>query len=208
MQLSKTTSEFRPRTKRRCPTLHQLKNNIFSAIKAALTYIFTGRGLFSSPLQSVTNLIPTRLLDVVALDLSALDASIPANRPDIELMLIANSCTDAHISENGSSRFSRRSSCPKSQGHVSLAAKNHRARPDVELGFFAEPGEYVPLPKGLRLALRVATELRNTRYPLQDLIVPGDDSDSVVDAFIRKNLRDCYHYASTCRIGTEARGPR
>lgn len=176
MQLSKTTSDFRPRTKRRCPTLHQLEYNIFSAIKAALTYIFTGRGLFSSPFQSVTSLIPTRLLDVVALDLSALDASIPANRPDIELMSIANSCTDAETPARGLFTFLPTLIPPKSQGHVRLAANNLRARPDIEPGkFFTEP---------------------------------ADDSDSVVDTFIRKNLRDCFHCTSTCCKGTEARGPR
>ncbi|KAL1937370.1 hypothetical protein VTO73DRAFT_13776 [Trametes versicolor] len=194
-------------------SLHQLENNIFSAIGAALTYIFTGRGLFSSPFQSVTSLLPTRLLDdrtgrIIAPDPSALDPSIPANRPDLEFMPLANNCTDADIPGKGIFTFLPTLILPKSQGRVRLAANNPRVRPDIELGFFTDPADYVPLRKGVRLALRVAAELRSTGYPLQDLIVPADDSDSVVDAFIRKNLRDCYHYTSTCRMGTEARGPR
>ncbi|OJT12267.1 L-sorbose 1-dehydrogenase [Trametes pubescens] len=87
-------------------SLHQLENNIFSALKAALTYVVTGRGLFSSPFQSITSLIPTRLLDghahrVVAPEPSVLDASVPANRPDLELMPLANNCTDADIPGKG-----------------------------------------------------------------------------------------------------------
>ncbi|OJT12250.1 L-sorbose 1-dehydrogenase [Trametes pubescens] len=194
-------------------SLHQLKNNIFSAITAALTYIFTGRGLFSSPFQSITSLLPTRLLDersgrIVVPDPSVLDASIPANRPDLEFMPLANNSTDADIPGKGIFTLLPTLILPKLQGRVRLAANNPRVRADIELGFFTNPADYVPLRKGVHLALRVATELHNSRYPLQELIIPGDDSDSEVDVFIRKNLRDCYHYTSTCRMGVEARGPR
>ncbi|EIW56999.1 alcohol oxidase [Trametes versicolor FP-101664 SS1] len=192
-------------------SLHQLENSIFSALKAAFTYVVTGRGLFSSPFQSITSLIPTRLLDdhtgrIVAPDPSALDASISANRPDLELMPLANNCTDADIPGKGVFTLLPTLVLPKSQGRVRLASNNPRARPDIELGFFTDQADYLPLRKGVRLALRVAEEIRRTGYPLQELIVPDGDGDSDIDAFIRKNLRDCFHYTSTCHMGAEAHG--
>ncbi len=83
-------------------SLHRLGNNCFPAITAALTYIVTWRSFFSSPFQSIASLIPTHLLDnqssrVVAADPSALDASVPTNRPDLDFMPLANNCTDAGI---------------------------------------------------------------------------------------------------------------
>ncbi|KAI0633939.1 alcohol oxidase [Trametes polyzona] len=193
-------------------SLHQLENNIFSAIGAAITYIFTGRGLFSSPFQSVTSMIPTRLLDdrsqLVVNDPSELDASVAKNRPDLELMPLANNCTDADIPGKGIFTLLPTLILPKSEGWVRLAANNPRARPDVNLGFFEDPSDYVPLRKGIRLALRIAEEVRSQGYPLKDLIVPDGTSDEELDRFTRKNLRDCYHYTSTCRMGAAPHGER
>ncbi|KAI0820493.1 alcohol oxidase [Trametes gibbosa] len=188
-------------------SLHQLQNNIFSAIKAAVTYIFTGRGLFSSPFQSVTSMIPSRLLNdesqvvVPADDASALNASLPRNRPDLELMPLANNCTDADIPGKGIFTLLPTLVLPKSTGFVRLAANNPRVRPDVSLGFFSDETDYVPLRKGMKLSLRVAERVRAGGYPLKELIVPDGESDAELDAFARKNLRDCYHYTSTCRMG-------
>ncbi|KAH9900666.1 alcohol oxidase [Cubamyces lactineus] len=189
-------------------SLHQLQNNIFAAIKAGIAYIFTGRGLLSSPFQNLTALLPTRFLDdsstLVVPDPSELDASIPRNLPDLELMPLANNSTDADIP--GKELFTLLPTLirPRSEGTVRLATSNPRARPDVDLNFFQDPEDYVPLRKGVRLALRLAADVRRSqgRNPtFDDFIVPGGTSDEVVDQFIRKNLRDDYHYTSTCRMG-------
>ncbi|KAI0640905.1 alcohol oxidase [Trametes meyenii] len=193
-------------------SLHQLENSTFAAIKAALTYFITGRGLFSSPFQSVTSLIPSRLLDdnlrVVSHDPAELDASVPLNRPDIELMPIGNNCTDADIPHKGIFTLLPALILPKSEGCVRLATSNPRARPDVDLGFFDDPADYVPLRKGIRLALRVADDVRRQGYPLRDLVVPASDADTDIDRFVRAHLRDCFHYTSTCRMGAAPHGER
>ncbi|KAH9856086.1 alcohol oxidase [Lenzites betulinus] len=189
-------------------SLHKLEYSLFWDIVEAVAYIFTGYGLFSSPFQSVTTLIPTRLLDdesQVTLppdDPSALDASLSRNRPDLELMPIGNNCTDADIPDTGIFTLLPTLILPKSEGFVRLAANNPRARPDVSLGFLSNKADYVPLRKGMKLALRVAERVRAGGYPLQDLIVPEGESDEELDVFARKNLRDCFHYSSTCRMGT------
>ncbi|KAL7278443.1 hypothetical protein ACG7TL_007440 [Trametes sanguinea] len=193
-------------------SLHQLENSTLSVIKAATAYLLTGRGILSSPFQTVTSWVPSRLLDnesrVVANDPAELDASIPNNLPDIELMPIANNCTDADIPGKGIFSLLPTLIRPKSQGSVRLATSNPRARPDVDLGFFTDGEDYIPLRKGVRLALRVAEDSRKHGAPLQDLIVPEGTSDEEIDRFIRKNLRDSFHYTSTCRMGAQAYGER
>ncbi|OSD03879.1 GMC oxidoreductase [Trametes coccinea BRFM310] len=193
-------------------SLHQLENSTLSVIKAATSYLLTGRGILSSPFQTVTSWVPSRLLDdesrVVANDPAELDASIPSNLPDIELMPIANNCTDADIPGKGIFSLLPTLIRPKSQGSVRLATSNPRARPDVDLGFFTDGKDYIPLRKGVRLALRVAEDARKHGAPLQDLIVPDGTSDEEIDRFIRRNLRDSFHYTSTCRMGAQAYGER
>ena len=168
--------------------------------------------MFSHPFQDATAFIPSPLLDdegnLSNIDSSALDASVPENRPDIELMYLANNCTDADIPEKGLSTLLPTLIRPKSQGSVRLATSNPRARPDVDLGYFADPDDYIPLRKGVRLALRIAEDVRKQGYPLQDLIVPTGSSDAEIDQFIRTNLRTCFHYTSTCRMGAAIDGDR
>ncbi|CDO76592.1 GMC oxidoreductase [Trametes cinnabarina] len=193
-------------------SLHQLENSTFAALKAVASYLLAGRGILSAPFQNVTSLVPSWLLDddsrVVAHDPTDLDATVPGNCPDIELMPIANNCTDADIPGKGVFTLLPTLIRPKSRGSVRLATSNPRGRPDVDLGFFDDPDDYVPLRKGIRLALRVAADARARGAPLTDLIVPESTSDQEIDRFIRKNLRDTFHYTSTCRMGSQIHGER
>ncbi|KAI0351193.1 alcohol oxidase [Trametes cingulata] len=194
-------------------SLHHLEHSTIAAFKAALRYLVTGRGLFSSPFQSMTTMVPTHLLNedhsrVVISNPGEVDASVPRNRPDIELMPLGLNSTDADIPGKGLFTLLPTLILPKSEGSVRLATSNPRARPDVDLGFFEDPMDYVPLRKGMRLALSFAETIRQEGYPLKDLIVPESKSDEELDRFIRKNLRDCFHYTSTCRMGAAPHGDR
>ncbi|KAI0365825.1 alcohol oxidase [Pilatotrama ljubarskyi] len=193
-------------------SLHQLENSKIAAIKAALNYLLTGRGLFSNPFQSMTIMVPTHLLNdnhsrVIISDPAEVDASVPSKRPDIELMPLGLNSTDADIPGKGIFTLLPTLILPKSEGSVRLATSNPRAKPDVDLGFFEDPMDYVPLRKGMRLALSFAEAIRHEGYPLKDLIVPESNSDEDLERFIRKNLRDCFHYTSTCRMGAAPHGP-
>ena len=168
----------------------------------------------SHPFQTASTFIPSRLLDehsnVSPKDpVADLDASVPENRPDIEFMYIGNNCTDADIPRTGLFTLLSANIRPKSMGSVRLASSNPRVRPEVDLGYFNDPEDYVPLRKAIRLAQRVAADVRAQGYPLKDFIVPKDSSDDeALDAYIRANLRTCFHYTSTCRMGAAADGER
>ncbi|KAI0370602.1 GMC oxidoreductase [Pilatotrama ljubarskyi] len=189
-------------------SLHALETSPLKVIKELMTYLLTGRGLFSYPFQAMTMYLPSRLLDdnghlISSISPEDLDTKVHANCPDLEIMPAANNCTDHDIPGKGIFTLIVGLIRPKSHGSVRLATCNPRARPDVDLGFLSDPRDFEPLRKGLKLALRLAEDMRKQGYPLKELIVPESLDDETLDAFIRKNMRTCYHYTSTCRMGKE-----
>ncbi|KAH9852303.1 GMC oxidoreductase [Lenzites betulinus] len=190
-------------------SVHGLEVHPMKAVKELMTYLFTGRGLFSYPFQAVTLYVASRILDdksrvsIPSGSADALDARVPANCPDLEIMPVASNCTDHDIPRTGIFSIMVGLIHPKSHGTVRLSTRNPRARPDVDLGFFSDVADFAPLRKGLRLGLRLAEDMRKQGYPLKGLIVPGMLDDTALDAFSRKHMRTCYHYTSTCRMGAE-----
>ncbi|RPD76871.1 alcohol oxidase [Lentinus tigrinus ALCF2SS1-7] len=193
-------------------SLHHLEESPLKAVMELARYILSGQGAFSRPFQNSSTFVPSRLLDdsgsIANKDPRRLDASLPENRPDIELMHIAHDCGDYDVSGKGVYTMLVTLIRPKSEGSVRLATSNPRARPDVDLGFLSDPSDYAPLRKGIRLALRISEEVRKQGYPLMDLKVPDGTSDEDINRFIREHLRTCFHYTSTCRMGKETHGER
>lgn len=194
-------------------SLHELEASPMKVIKELVKYFITGQSMLSLPFQASTTLLASRLLDnnhaVSTATPQQLDGSLPENRPDIEIMHLTNNSTDYDIPNKGIFTLLVAHIRPLSHGSVRLATSNPRARPDVDLGYFSNPDDYIAPRKGIRLAMRVAADVREAGYPLQDLIVPGKDADdAALDAFVRANLRTCFHYTSTCRMGAEAYGVR
>ncbi|KAI0828709.1 GMC oxidoreductase [Trametes gibbosa] len=190
-------------------SIHGLEVHPMKAVKELLTYLLTGRGLFSYPFQAVTIYVASRLLDdksrvsIPSGSADALDARVPANCPDLEIMPVASNCTDHDLPRTGVFTFMIGLIHPKSHGTVRLATRNPRARPDVDLGFLNDSTDLAPLRKGLRLGASLAEDMRKQGYPLKELIVPATLDDAALDAFSRANVRTCYHYTSTCRMGAE-----
>lgn len=193
-------------------SLHVLESSPLTAVKELLKYAVTGRGIFSLPFQASTTFIPSRLLShdgtLISKDLRDIDASVPENLPDIEIMHLTNNSIDYDIPDKGLFTFLIAHIRPQSHGTVRLATGNPRARPDVDLGFLSHEDDYVGLRRGLRLAMRLAADVQKQGYPLKDLIVPEGKSDEDLDRFIRANLRTCFHYTSTCRMGQKPHGER
>ncbi|KZV65879.1 GMC oxidoreductase [Peniophora sp. CONT] len=175
------------------------------AIKELLKYLVAGHGLFALSFLQTSLFVPSKLLndrsEVVANSDPVLDASLPENVPDIEIMPVAYNCNDVDIPGKGAFSLMIALLQPKSTGSVRLANRNPRARPDVELGYLTNPADYEVLRKAIKLALRLGEEMRRLGYPLKKLSVPASESDTDLDAFVRECLRTSYHYTSTCRMG-------
>ncbi|KAG7093931.1 hypothetical protein E1B28_007566 [Marasmius oreades] len=189
-------------------SLHVLERSTWVALTELLKYVVTGRGIFSLPFMQTSLFVPSQLLDenscVVHTDKTKLDSSLPANTPDIEIMPIAFRCSDDDVvTKEGIFSFLTAHIRPKSFGSVRLASAYPLDRPAVDLGFLSNPEDYLVLRKCVRLALRLAEQVRSQGYPLKDLQVPETENDADIDRFIRKNLRTSYHYSSTCRMGAE-----
>ncbi|OSD05203.1 GMC oxidoreductase [Trametes coccinea BRFM310] len=186
-------------------SLHELEASPLKVIRELATYIVSGGGLLSYPFQAVTLYVPSRLLDkdstISVADKKTLDTGELATCPDLEIMPAANNCTDHDIPGKGMFTFIVGLIRPKSFGSVRLATSNPRARPEVDLGFLTNSDDLIPLRKGIKLGMRLAKDMRDQGYPLKNLIVPESTDDSSLDAFISQNIRTCYHYTSTCRMG-------
>ena len=197
-------------------SLHQLETNPLKAALEFIKYIITGGGALARPFQNVSSFFPSRLLDsnytISSERLHSLEARLPENRPDIEFMHIANNCADVDTDNIGVFTLAVTLIRPQSEGFVSLATSNPRARPDVDLGFLSNSADYEPLRKGIRLAMRIFNDVRKQGYPVLDDLQfpPGGTStdDATLDEYIRGRLRTCFHYVSTCRMGQSAHGDR
>ncbi|KAJ6620157.1 GMC oxidoreductase-domain-containing protein [Mycena sp. CBHHK59/15] len=87
-----------------------------------------------------------------------------------------------------------------------LCSGDPHARPLVDLGFFTDPADYIPLRKGIKLCLRLAEDVRRQGYPMKAFQVPSSEKESDVDQFIRATIRTSYHYASSCKMASRQEG--
>ncbi|KAH9899160.1 alcohol oxidase [Cubamyces lactineus] len=196
-------------------SIHSLEVSPWKVIKELAKYTFTGQGVFSYPFQAITMYLPSQLLAPDASKVSTakpetLDTSVLANCPDLEIMPAPSNCTDHDIPGKGIFTLMVGLIRPKSHGSVRIATSNPRARPEVDLNFLTDPGDddLARLRQGLRLTVNLAEDMRKQGYPLKGLIVPGALDDQSLDAFIKDNMRTCYHYTSTCRMGQEDESER
>ena len=193
-------------------SLHHLQSSPLKGAIEFFKYLFFGTGLLSTAFQYITTFIPTRLLrddfTIARDDPRNLDTALPDNRPDIEFMHIPNDCVAVQAPGKGAFAFLVTLIRPKSEGTVRLVSNDARTPPAVDLGYFSVAEDYVPLRAGVRLALRVAEDVRKQGALFTDLLVPEVDNNEGIDKFIRKNILSCFHYTSTCRMGAETHGPR
>lgn len=172
-----------------------------------LSYIFTRSGLLSVGVACVAVFARSELLDDKGLPLPAtpedVDPTLPKNIPDIELLLLPFNGSHFPLnSRNGIFTFFTVLLKQKSVGYVRLASNDPRAIPKCDLYFLANPEDYAPIRKGVKLALRYADSIRANGYPFfKPIMVPETENDEDIDKFIRYSARSSYHYAGTCRMG-------
>lgn len=174
-------------------------------------YIATGRGLLSAPFVHMAIFLPTRLLnenmEVTTSDPLDLDTTLPENRPDIEIKPMPVKGIDptpGSVMNDGFFTFMVSLLRPKSLGHVRLNSVDVYERPQCQLGLLSDPDDVAVLVKGVRLALRLADQVRNEGCPFRDFLLPASESDKDIEEFIRANSRTTYHYTSTCRMAPKS----
>jgi len=137
-------------------------------------------------------------------DPAELNATDPNNICDIELMVIPINTSEVPTDPNdGVLSLLGALLQPRSVGTVRLASTDANMQPAVDLGYLSDQTDYVVLRKAVLLSKRISETMRKNGYKLADFNVPASESVEDVDAFIRKNARTSYHYASTCRMAPE-----
>jgi choline dehydrogenase-like flavoprotein len=91
---------------------------------------------------------------------------------------------------------------PKSRGRLSLAARDPRAAPNIDLNLLADPDDDATLLDGAKLLRRI---LRSPHLKTGDAreLIPGPNvaSDEELRAMIHERLGTAYHPVGTCRMG-------
>jgi choline dehydrogenase len=94
---------------------------------------------------------------------------------------------------------------PKSRGTVRVASRDPEAHAAVDPRYLAHPDDLDTLVRGVAMAREIALKSPLTRWSARELLPgPAGRSEESLERFIRANVMTTYHYAGTCRMGTDA----
>lgn len=191
-------------------TSHHLENSLLKGIVELAKYLFARKGLMARSITPMALFAHSTHLDSESATVMTPipSAAVGSNRPDLEVMTIAHWCSDPppYKIKIGVFSFLLALVQPASLGSVSLASRDPRARPAVELGFLNNAADVVTFRKGVKLCLRLAEKMEAQGYPMKGFQVPLSEQDDDLDKFIRGNLRTAYHYSSSCRMARREEG--
>ncbi|KAJ7694879.1 alcohol oxidase [Mycena rosella] len=193
-------------------TLHYIENNMWAGALELGKYFLGRKSIMGVPVTLIAMFAHSSHLDEETAAVSNTNAAPSEatgdNRPDLEIMPIAHWCSEPppYKIKMGVFSFLLCNVQPKSRGSVRLASRDPHLRPTVDLGFLSNAEDFVPLRKGIRLALRLAEAMRADGYPMKDFQVPSSEAESDLDAFIRTHLRNVFHYTSSCRMARREEG--
>ncbi|MFP6797245.1 MAG: choline dehydrogenase [Pseudomonadales bacterium] len=91
-----------------------------------------------------------------------------------------------------------------SRGSITLRSTNPREKPAIRFNYMTHSSDWEVFRRAVRLAREIFNQPTLDRYPGEELS-PGSesDSDSAIDAFIRRNAESAYHPCGTCRMGID-----
>jgi choline dehydrogenase-like flavoprotein len=94
---------------------------------------------------------------------------------------------------------------PKSRGRLSLASPDPAAAPIIDPNLFAEPEDFEPLLRALRVSRRIFASPAFARYRAKEF-QPGAEttSDEELIAYVRRSAATVHHPCGTCRMGADA----
>ncbi len=93
---------------------------------------------------------------------------------------------------------------PESRGQIRIASPDPAEAALIDSGYFAVDADLETMVNGVELARRMAGSASLAAYGNRELI-PGSRSKSrdQIARFIKQNVMTTYHYAGTCRMGTD-----
>jgi choline dehydrogenase-like flavoprotein len=94
---------------------------------------------------------------------------------------------------------------PKSRGRISLTSPDPHAAPAVDPNLLGEPGDLLPMLRGLALARRIIAAPAFARYRAVE-VQPGpaaQDEDALAE-YVRRVAATVHHPVGSCRMGVDA----
>ncbi|KAG6906672.1 hypothetical protein DXG01_012675 [Tephrocybe rancida] len=184
-------------------SLHIVQKSPLRAILELFRYIAFGEGLFLAPVAQLSILVNSAQIDDSG-HVIPTNATDPIGLPDLELKPIHFNITEPPIPhKDGVLSLMVVLMRPASRGTVSLVSEDPLERPACDLAYLTDPADYAVMRKGIKLAKRIGEKMREHGAKLTDLHMPDSESDTDLDAFLRKNARTNYHYGCTCRMAPE-----
>jgi len=92
---------------------------------------------------------------------------------------------------------------PESRGTVRLRSRNAADPPSVDPAYLSSPDDLETLVRGVRLVQGIAAAPPLRRWGNAAVSLRPRASRPAIERFIRNNLMTTYHFAGTCRMGTD-----
>jgi choline dehydrogenase-like flavoprotein len=219
-------------------TLHSIMSG-FGFLWHFVLYVFFGRGLLACTSVLTNIFFRTTSLDanltVQPLDtdgLDSMDASLPRNIPDAEIMVIPLSCVPNTLNRSQLTWWIALVQ-PESRGRVELASSDPEVHPRITYPLLDDKRDLVTARKAVRFALRLTDEMSASGYPHPTPMAfgPGMDmeylesvyanerkpppaaqkidwrelSDGEIDKYVRRVCGTALHFSSTCRMSNDSR---
>src|SRR5690606_37600121 len=93
---------------------------------------------------------------------------------------------------------------PQSRGALWLRSRSASEPVHIDPGYFSDRRDMDTMIEGVALARRVAAAPAFVRWGNRELMPgPGAVSRKALERFVRKNVITTFHYAGTCRMGTD-----
>ncbi|MCA9551754.1 MAG: GMC family oxidoreductase N-terminal domain-containing protein [Myxococcales bacterium] len=93
---------------------------------------------------------------------------------------------------------------PKSRGALRLASSNAAEQAEIDPGYYTHPEDLETMVMGVKKARRLAQAQPLAPFAPKELM-PGRrvESDAAIERFVRTNTITTYHFAGSCRMGSD-----
>jgi choline dehydrogenase len=130
-----------------------------------------------------------------------------AEHPDMQILLISQPYRSQQLSgpaPDGGYAIGFSAMLPHSRGTVRLADRDHRSTPLIDPRYLADIRDQEAMVTGYGIARRIADAgaLDGWRGAEAQPGRPLEDDDAILD-YLRESLVVYFHYAGTCRVGTD-----
>ena len=127
--------------------------------------------------------------------------------PDMQVLLISQPYRSQALAgpgPDGGYAIAFSAMLPHSRGTVRLSSRNHTASPLIDPNYLADAHDQQVMMAGLRIARDIANAdaLADWRGAEAQPGRPLDDDETVLE-YLRQSLVVYFHYAGTCRMGTD-----